>query len=151
PKFGSDARIGREPTGVASDRREHGINLGQELVPKTFTPLLVPRSGGSQLFLRLRLNPDTLHGRRSFDSISARAADQSSPPSGSARTRRARRSISATQASSASVSLGPSKLATSSSATSARSSSVRSRASPSNFWARPLMDSNVAGSATPDQ
>ncbi len=135
------ARVERKPARRASDRSEHGVDLLQKLPTKTFTPLLVPSGGSRELLLPLRLDPDGLHGRRSFDSISARAADQSSPPSGSARTRRARRSISTTQASSAPASLGPSKLATSSSATSARSSSVSSRASPSTFWARPLMDS----------
>ena len=46
PKFWSDARVGRERARVASDRREYGVDLCQELTAKTFTPLLVPRGGG---------------------------------------------------------------------------------------------------------
>ena len=80
------------------DRCEHRVDLCQELTAKAFAPLLVPHRGRGQLLLRLGLNPDGLHGRRSFDSISARAADQSSPPSESANTHRARRSISANPA-----------------------------------------------------
>ena len=81
--------------------------------------------------LRLRLNPDGLHGRRSFASISARATDQSSPPSESASTRLARRSISTIQARlRASASFGPSRLATRARAQPpACSSSVRSKTS----------------------
>jgi hypothetical protein len=150
-EVGCDTRVEGKPAGAASHRGEHSVDLCQELTPEAFTPLLVPCHRSGKLLLRLRFDPDGFHSRRSFDSISARAADQSSPPSGSDSTRRARRSISATQASSASASLGPSKLATNSSATSARSSSVRSRASPSTFWARPLMDSNVLGRSAPDQ
>src|SRR5438477_10667999 len=145
PELARHARVKWKPTGAASDRCEYSVDFGQELEPKTFALLLVPSGCRRKLLLRLRFDPDGLHGRRSFDSISARAADQSSPPSGSDSARRARRSISATHASSASASLGPSRLATSSSATSARSSSVTSKASPSTFWARPLMDSNVPG------
>jgi hypothetical protein len=150
-KFCRDARIERIPAGTTSNRGKDSVNLGQEFAAETRTLLLVPHSGGGQLLLRLGLDPDRLDGRRSFDSISARAADQSSPPPGLDSTRRARRSISATHASSASASLGPSRLATSSSATSARSSSVRSRASPSTFWARPLTDSSVPSQGQPDQ
>src|SRR4030095_11032282 len=111
-KSARHARIERKATRAACDRCEHRIDFCQELTAKTFAPLLVPQSGRSQLFLRLGLYPDSLHGRRSFDSISARAADQSSPPSESASTRRARRSISTIQASAESPSFGPSRLAT---------------------------------------
>ena len=69
--------IEREPSRASSDSREHRVDLDDKLVTEAFTSGLVPSGRGSQLLLRLWLDPDWLHHLRSFASISALADAQS--------------------------------------------------------------------------
>jgi hypothetical protein len=62
PEFRCHARIEWKATGAPSDRCERRVDLCHELKTETFTPFLVPCGRSGKLLLRLRLDPDGLHG-----------------------------------------------------------------------------------------